>query len=187
MVLFVDLDLALRGLELLTRQAFEDESVGIGANLLDRLGEEEGLEIGCFHNRVRDRILAVLPLEVADKALVLRRLRALEVVERGIVAKSVLRAHRLDFLLRRDRRADRNVLRGYAELTVLLVKRHDLVANQVGENDIAAAGSDLVDVGRELGVAQRRVLFRHVRAAVLLQQRLDLAVGFLRIDVVGAN
>ena len=51
----------------------------------------------------------------------------------------------------------------------------------------AAARCDLVDVGRELGRTQRRIFLGHRRPAMLLQQRLDLAVGLLGIDVVGAD
>src|ERR1700735_4039246 len=53
------------------------------------------------------------------------------------MADRVLRPHRRDFLLGGDRRADRDVLGGYAELLELLVERHDLVADQIREHDVA--------------------------------------------------
>src|ERR1700730_10702250 len=62
-VLLVDLDLTLRRKEFLTRQAFEDERVGIGAlDLLDRLGEEVGLEVGSLHDPGRHTVLSLFRL-----------------------------------------------------------------------------------------------------------------------------
>src|SRR4029453_13508314 len=36
-------------------------------------------------------------------------------------------------------------------------------------------------------MAEGRVFLAHILAAVLLQQRLHLAIGFLRVDVIGAD
>src|SRR5882724_3709186 len=189
MVLLVDLDLALRRLELLARQAFLDQGVRVGTalQLFQRLREEVCLEIGGLHDRVRYLVLPVLALERLDEPLVLRVLEALEVVERGVVTDGVLRAHRLDLLLGRDRAADGNVLGRDAELAVLLVEGHDRVADEVGKDHVRLRRLHLVDVGTELRVAERRILFGDGLAAVLGEQRLNLAVGLLRIDVVRAN
>src|SRR3984893_12188194 len=172
MVLLVDLDLALRRLELLARQAFLDQGVSVGTalQLFQRLREEVCLEIGGLHDRVRYLVLPVLALERLDEPLVLRVLEALEVVERGVVTDGVLRAHRLDLLLGRDRAADGNVLGRDAELAVLLVEGHDRVADEVGEDHVRLGRLHLVDVGTELRVAERRILFGDGLAAVLGEQ-----------------
>ena len=103
------------------------------------------------------------------------------------MAERVLRPHALDLLLGGDRRADWDVLGGDAELLELLVEGHDLVADQGGEHHIGLERGDLVDVGRELGVPERRILLGHGLAAVEVEQGLPLAVGLLGIDVVGAD
>ena len=61
-------------------------SASVDLHLLDRLGEEVGLEVGGLHHRVGHRVLAVFGLVALDERLVLRGVDALEVVERGVVA-----------------------------------------------------------------------------------------------------
>ena len=85
-VLFVDLDLAFRRQEFLSRQPFEDEGVGISRfHLGDCLGQGIGLQIGAFHYGVGDRVLAIFCLVAFDERMVLWRIDALEVVERGVM------------------------------------------------------------------------------------------------------
>jgi hypothetical protein len=50
-----------------------------------------------------------------------------------------------------------DILSGNTEFLELLIG-DDLVADQIGEDDIAAARGDLVDVGRELRRTERRIL-----------------------------
>ena len=69
----------------------------------------------------------------------------------------------------------------------LLVERDDRIADEVGEDDVGAAAGDVVDDGRELGVSERRIFLADILAAMLLEQRLHLAVRLLRIDVVRAD
>ena len=126
-------------------QPLEDQRIGVGRlHLRDRLGEEVGLEVGGFHHRVGHRVLAVFRLVALDEGLVLRRVDALEVVERGVVTDRILRPHRRDFLLGGDRRADRDILGGDAEFLELLVEGDDLVADQIGEDDIGTAEAILL-------------------------------------------
>src|SRR5919109_1505694 len=73
-VLLVDLHRALRRREFLARQSFVDQGVGVGARLLDRLGEQIGLEVGRLHDRVGDVLVAELRLVALDEGLVLRRI-----------------------------------------------------------------------------------------------------------------
>lgn len=99
MVLLIDFDLALRPLELLARQAFADEGIGVRPDLLDGLGKEVRLNIGALHDGIGDLVFSVLRPELLDEALIVGGGHRLEVAHRGVMAGSIIAAHCDVFLL----------------------------------------------------------------------------------------